>query len=152
MEEKNKIDGIIEEELLKHGSSASRVRGNSMLPLLRHERDAVFLKKCDTSPRKYDIVLYRNEDGRYILHRVIGVKGDFLVIRGDNTYEREYVSKGDILAVLVSYTRKGKHKSVYSTAHKVYSVVWCLIYPIRRCLIAARRVLGRVYRFIFKKK
>ena len=143
--------GAIEEELDRHGSSASRVRGNSMRPLLRDGTDAVFLKKCD-GVKKYDVVLYKNVDGRYVLHRVIKVKGDTLVIRGDNTYQNEYVSVGDIIAVLDSYTRGGKHKSTDGFGYRTYSRVWCAIYPIRRVMLFARRALGRVYRAMFKKK
>ena len=141
----------IEEELSKYGSCASRVRGNSMRPLLLHERDAVFLKKS-AEVKKYDVVLYKNNDTRYVLHRIIKIKGDTLIIRGDNTYAKEYVRREDILAVLDSYTRRGKHKSVNDSSYKLYSRVWCLIYPLRRCGVAIRRALSRVYHSLFKKK
>ena len=48
-------------------------RGVSMLPMLRQGRDTVTLSPVTGRLRKYDLPLYRREDGRYVLHRVVGV-------------------------------------------------------------------------------
>lgn len=102
-----------------------------MKPLLKENRDAVMLMRSDREIKKYDVVLYKDSLGRYILHRVIAIKGDVLVIRGDNTYKKELVPKSEILAVMVSYNRKGKSRSIDSFGYKLYSRVWNFLYPLR---------------------
>lgn len=121
----------IESELLAHGTCLTRTRGKSMKPLLKENRDAVMLMRSDREIKKYDVVLYKDSLGRYILHRVIAIKGDVLVIRGDNTYKKERVPKSDILAYMVSYNRKGKSRSVDRFGYKLYSRVWNFLYPLR---------------------
>lgn len=121
----------IESELLAHGTCLTRTRGKSMKPLLKENRDAVMLMRSDREIKKYDVVLYKDSLGRYILHRVIAIKGDVFVIRGDNTYKKELVPKSEILAVMVSYNRKGKSRSIDSFGYKLYSRVWNFLYPLR---------------------
>lgn len=121
----------IESELISHGTCITRTRGKSMKPLFKEKRDAVVLKVPDREIRKYDVVLYKGSLGRYILHRVIAIKGGILVIRGDNTYKKELVPKENILAVMVSYNRKGKSRSIDSFGYKLYSRVWNFLYPLR---------------------
>ena len=102
-----------------------------MKPLFREGRDAVMLKAPDREIKKYDVVLYTDALGRYILHRVIAVKGDTLVIRGDNTYKKEFVKKSDILAYMIAFNRRGKRLDADSFGYKFYSRVWNFLYPAR---------------------
>ena len=76
---------IIEDSLEKHGIFASRTRGTSMWPVFRTHRDTVYIVKPEGKLRPRDIALYTSPDGRYIMHRVIRVKKDEYIIRGDNT-------------------------------------------------------------------
>ena len=46
-------------------------RGVSMLPMLRQGRDSVVLSPAPKQLRKYDLPLYRRDDGSYVLHRVV---------------------------------------------------------------------------------
>ena len=121
----------LESELAAHGTCFTRTRGTSMKPLLKENRDAVVLKIPDREIRKYDVVLYKDSFGRYILHRIVAMKGGVLIIRGDNTYKKELVPKSEILAVMVSYNRKGKSRSIDSFGYKLYSRVWNFLYPLR---------------------
>ena len=143
----------IEEELKASGYYASNTKGVSMEPLFRTHRDMVIIKAADGNYKKYDVVLYRVKD-RYILHRIIGFKGDICLIRGDNTYSVERVPKDKILGVLVEFNRKGKKHSVEELSYKLYSRIWHYIYPVRvfyRFLVRAfkwamrriKRIFGR---------
>ena len=84
-------DSTVERELSESGVYASVTKGTSMRPLFKTHRDVVLLRKCTAEPRKYDVVLYKTKDGKYILHRIVKVLPDRFVIRGDNTFVREYV-------------------------------------------------------------
>ena len=122
----------IEAEIEKHGSYASNTIGGSMRPLFKTHRDAVALKKPDAPIKKYDVVIYANVDHtKYILHRVVKIKGETLIIRGDNTFVREYVDTSRIIAVMVSFTRRGKRHTVDEGGYKFYSRFWNFIYPLR---------------------
>ena len=132
MDALNKTSRRIEEELLKNSTCATNTAGVSMRPLLS-ANDAVFLAAPDRDIKKYDVVLYPGPSDKYILHRVIGFKGATrLVIRGDNTYKKEYVPRERVIAYMVSFTRKGKHHKVTELGYKLYSRFWNFIYPLRR--------------------
>ena len=47
--------------------------GVSMLPMLRPNRDSVTLSPLPRQLKKYDLPLYRRNNGRYVLHRVVKV-------------------------------------------------------------------------------
>ena len=68
---------VIENELQKNGVFASNTLGCSMQPLFKTHRDMVIIKRAEGALKKYDVVLYRDMKGRYVLHRIIGVKEDY---------------------------------------------------------------------------
>ena len=58
------------ESLLLEGAELPLViSGGSMLPFLASGRDSVMLKAPDRALRRGDIVIYRRENGAYVLHR-----------------------------------------------------------------------------------
>ena len=72
------------EKLLEEdGKLVYRTRGVSMEPMLRQNRDLVVIEVPSSRLKKYDVALYRRGTS-YVLHRVIGVKSDHYLIRGDN--------------------------------------------------------------------
>ena len=121
-----------------------------MRPLFRTHRDAVMIVPPTRELRKYDIVLYTYGGGKYILHRIIGFKGDECLIRGDNTFVTERVPKDKILGVAVSFNRKGKRYDMTEFSYKAYSRFWHFIYPLRYLWQRVRRVLSRIKHAIFK--
>lgn len=142
--------GLIESELERHGSYASNTLGTSMRPLFRTHRDMIIVKRPDSELKKYDVALYVARGGKYILHRVVGVRDDFYLIRGDNTFLLERVPKSAVIGVLVKFNRKGKTHTVDELPYKIYSRVWNFIYPIRFAMHMLRRLLVRIYRKLFK--
>ena len=148
--------GIVESELSRNGSFASVTKGVSMRPLFSTCRDMIVVKPLASPPKKYDVVLYRGAGGEYILHRIIKVRDDLYIIRGDNTYSKEYVPKDAVIGVLTSFNRKGKSGSPASFSFKLYSRLWNFIYPLRYLYVKGISVLRRIYRKIcfknFKKK
>ena len=144
--------GIVEAELSENGSFASVTKGVSMRPLFRTHRDMIVVKPPSAPLKKYDIVLYRGASGEYILHRIIKVRENVFVIRGDNTYTKEYVPKDKIIGVLTSYNRKGKSGSPESFSFKLYSCFWHYIYPLRYAYVKSRTFLISAIRAVFPKK
>ena len=140
----------VEEELRKHGTYAGNTVGVSMRPLFKTHRDVVVLKKTDRELKKYDVVLYIGKSGKYVLHRIIGQKDGVYVIRGDNTYIKEYVPKERVIAVMVSFNRKGKHHTTEEFGYKLYSRIWNFIYPIRFIFNKFCVLLRKIKRKLFK--
>ena len=134
----------IEDELKRHGTYATNTVGVSMRPLFRTHRDAVFLSVPEERIKKLDVVLYRDGMERYILHRVIGIRGDVFVIRGDNTYRKEYIGSERIIARMVSFTRKGKHHKVDELGYRLYSRIWNFIYPLRLVMHKLRSLARKI--------
>ncbi len=80
--------------------------GISMLPFIKGGKDVIKIKKYDGGAKKYDVVFYVRPDGKYVLHRIVRVKGDELYMCGDNLWWVEHVPEEDIFAILSSV--KGK--------------------------------------------
>ncbi len=140
------------EELEKHGYCASTTRGTSMEPLFRTGRDMVIIKRVTGECKKYDVVLYRYPSGKYVLHRIIRVKPNEYIIRGDNTFKLEHIPKERILGVLERFNRKGKSHTVEERSFKIYSRVWNFLYPIRFVVSFLYRAVRKVFRLVFKRK
>lgn len=139
------------EELNTHGYCASTTRGTSMEPLFRTGRDMVVIKKVDGECKKYDVVLYRYPSGKYVLHRIIRIRENEYIIRGDNTYRLEHIPKDRILGVLERFNRKGKSHTVDEKSFKIYSRVWNLIYPVRFVFSFCFRAARKLFRILFKR-
>ena len=146
------LQSTASDELMRHGSCACRTFGVSMQPLFKTHRDVVVLEAPKAPLKKYDVVLYNTDTHKNVLHRIIGVRKDFYVIRGDNTYKKEYIKKEDILGVLVFFNRNGKKHSVTDFSYKLYSRLWNFIYPIRYFIRVVRSLVYRLYRKLFPKK
>ena len=142
--------GVIETELERHGVYASVTRGTSMRPLFKTHRDMVIIKPVTRELKKYDVVVYTGSArNKYTMHRIIAVRDDVCVIRGDNTYVKEYVPKQYIVGMLSEFNRRGKRHSTEEKSYKIYSRVWHYLYPARFVYIKCRRVAGRIYHKIF---
>lgn len=135
-----------EELLQRDGVLIYKTRGVSMRPMLKQDRDLVIIRPVEGRLKKYDIPLYRRKNGNYVLHRIIGVRENDYIIRGDNTFVKEYVPDSTIVGVLTDFKRKGREHSVNETGFRIYSRVWNFIYPVRLVLHKARRLGGKVKR------
>lgn len=123
-----------EEYLEKNGILVYRNTGTSMLPLIKQGRDLFIVKKKSPDRcKKYDVVLFKRWDNKYVLHRVIKVNEHDYIIRGDNCVSKECgIKDEDIIGVMSSFIRKGKEYSVDNKLYKIYSVMWCRLYFLRR--------------------
>lgn len=102
------IDGNMEQTLLENGEVMSSTSGLSMYPMLRHRRDMVVVEKVTRPLKKYDVPLYRLSSGKLVLHRILEVRPDVYVIRGDNLMDKEYIRPDQIIGVLKAFYRGGK--------------------------------------------
>lgn len=122
-----------------------RVTGNSMFPLFRDRKDVVELAQFDKL-RKYDIVLHKRNNGKYIMHRIIKKKGDVLTIAGDFEVEKEYpVRENQVLARVKGFYRNEKYYSCKGLFFRLYSIFWVAVFPHRLRILAVLLAVRRKF-------
>ncbi len=107
------MQSVAYEELLERdGKVITHVVGYSMLPLLHNRESIVIVEAVEkVPPKKGDVVLYKT-GGTYILHRVMQIKPNEYLIRGDNTWMMEHVPKTALLATMTGFYRKAEGKLI----------------------------------------
>ena len=105
--------------------------GVRMLPMLREGRDSVVLSPAPARLQKYDLPLYRRDDGAYVLHRVAEV-GETYTCIGDNQFVYEPgVRQEQVIAVVTGFRRKGRDHTVNKTGYRLYCRIWHYSRPLR---------------------
>lgn len=115
-----------------------------MLPFLSGGRDSVYLEKPCRSLRKGDVVLFRRENGDFVLHRIKRIKDGDCYLIGDRQYEVEGpVRTEQIMALAVGAKRKGKELTVKSPVWLFYSKIWINMIFLRPFVF---KVMGKLRR------
>ena len=124
-------------ELIEQGHEvALPVAGSSMTPFLGDGRDRVFLRAPERPLRRGDVVLYRRDNGPYVLHRIHRVRGDSYDIVGDAQTEIERgVRRDQIFAVATRAERKGKLILPGTPYWRFFQYVWIGMVPLRRPIL-----------------
>lgn len=115
--------------------------GRSMKPMLDGKSDKVTFSPKPDKLKKYDIAFYQRPDtGQLVLHRVIGfTKDGGYIFSGDNQYWYEYgITDSDILALMTSFTHKGRERSIDSFSYALYC-------RLMLCRKRVRNFAARVY-------
>lgn len=102
-----------ETEIEKNGFIVYTNKGDSMMPLLRQDRDLMVIRKITEPLKRNDAVLFRRPNGAYVMHRIIRVYSNGTYrIGGDNRWYSEIVPGEWILGILTEIIRDGRHISV----------------------------------------
>ena len=126
------------------GFYLSTPSGTSMLPMLAGGVDQAVIVALPGKAKKGDVLLYEDKDGQNVLHRVIKVKSDGYLLRGDNRYYAEFVPFDRVIAILSSYFKGEKQIDCKkSLRYRFYSQRRMLTYPMRRACAAVLRRLRR---------
>ena len=120
---------IIREQLAAGQSVRFSPRGISMLPMLRQGKDAVLISPVTGMLKKYDLPLYRRDDGKYILHRIVAVSDTYTCCGDNQTTLETGVRHDQIIAVVTAFYRGNRSFSSDFFLYKLYA----------RCWVAARR-------------
>ena len=138
-------------ERLEEGQSVKfSPRGTSMLPMLR-QGDSVVLSPCPERLKKYDLPLYRRDNGEYVLHRVIKVGKSYTCI-GDNQFEYEHgIEHRQMIGVVTAFVNGKKERSVDEWKYRVYCRARHFSRPARRLYRALKSRIYRIIRKIFYK-
>ena len=105
--------------------------GISMLPMLQPGRDSVVLSPAPERLRKYDLPLYRRDNGTYVLHRVTEA-GDTYTCIGDNQFVPEPgVRRDQVIAIVTGFRRNGRDHAVTEPGYRLYCRFWHYSRPLR---------------------
>lgn len=108
------------------------VSGSSMSPFLIHLRDTIYFKKPDRPLRAGDMVFYRRDSGRYVMHRILRVRGDVYDIVGDaQTQVERGVRRDQIFGLVTRVRRKGRMIEPGSFWWTFFARVWTKVIPLR---------------------
>lgn len=134
-----------EQELNEKGVLVYTNVGDSMLPLIRQNRDLIIIKKHQGRLKKYDVPLYKRDSGQYVLHRVLKVRRNDYVLCGDNRCNKEYgISDKHIIGVLTAVKRNGRTINVTDRKYRIYVHLWCDFFPIRAAIIRLRTLIKKI--------
>ena len=138
---------LLEVQLANGGTAQLNVTGISMWPMLFDRRDFVTLVPAPGCYHKGDLILYRRENGSYILHRVVRmVSADEFICSGDNQWLPEEVSASQVFAIVTAFCRDGKDYPVTHPGYQRYVRTWVAMFPIRRPVLALKNLLIRICR------
>lgn len=122
---------LIRETLAQGRSVQFSPRGISMLPMIRQGIDRVTLSPLPDRLEKYDLPLYRRDNGQYVLHRIVKA-GETYTCVGDNQFVPETGLRQDqMIAVVTAFTRGDKTIPVTAFSHRLYCRFWHYSRPVR---------------------
>ena len=119
-------------------------RGVSMLPMLRQGKDAVELSPLPEKLKKYDLPVYRRENGQYVMHRVVAVKEDHYICLGDNTVEFETIYPRQMIGVVSAFKRGDKRIELDHPGYRLYCRLWRLTRPARKLIFQMKGIARRL--------
>ena len=109
-----------------------RAKGNSMRPFIHGNEDILLLTPASAF-HKGDIVLAHIDGKKYVIHRIIKLRGDKITLMGDgNLYETEECLRSNIYGKVESVIRKGKENKIMSPYTILKANIWRNLLPIRR--------------------
>lgn len=142
---------LLQVQLQEGGRANLTVTGWSMLPMLQNGKDRVTLIPPHNKLKKKDIILYRRENGQYVLHRIIAVENGIYILSGDNQAMREVVTHNQVIGLVSDFTHKGKPCSMQSLGYRLYAWLWVELFCLRKAYIFVRRRVGRFLGKLRKK-
>ena len=119
-------------------------QGTSMRPLLDGKRDSVVVSPLRLPPKKFSLVLYRDDQDVLVVHRVMEVDEDrkTCVLLGDGNIQKERgIPFGRISGVVTRICRNGREFSPRHPVYLIYVYLWRIFYRYRARLL--RRVSGK---------
>lgn len=122
------------------------VKGYSMLPFIRGDRDLVELEAADPAGVQRDDIVLFHYQGRWILHRVLHVEGNMATIQGDGVWRGREVCPVDQIHGKVSrILKKGTLPMDPYAADMLRKIhAWQRLGWLRRYILALYRRIFRI--------
>lgn len=121
------------------------ITGDSMTPFLSHGRDMVFLSKITRPPQKGDMILYRRDNGNYVLHRVYKAGSTYTMVGDAQTLLEKGIRPEQMLAIVTEVNRKGKMLKKGSFWWDFFEKIWIRMVPVRPAIRSAYSLLKKLF-------
>lgn len=125
-------------------------RGVSMLPMLRQGKDKVEISPLPDVLQKYDLPVYQYPSGKYVMHRIVGVKEGYFVCNGDNLLQMEQIPRDWMIGIVTAFIRNGKEIKVSDPSYRLYCRFWVASRPVRHLWRRGVNLLKRTVRRCLK--
>lgn len=144
----------IEDIIREKGFYITRPKGTSMFPMLNQNKNEICVIKANADEiNKYDVPLYKRENGEYVLHRVIDIDDSGFVCCGDNQWVPEYGVRGEqIIGKLDRWYKGKKEHTVRDASYLRYVKFWCKSLGLRHFILWFCHKSWRLRDMIKKKK
>ncbi|MBC7327387.1 GNAT family N-acetyltransferase [bacterium] len=142
------LEPLIEESLKRGQRVRLTAKGSSMFPFIRNG-DVVELESFNFQPKFGDILLIRRADGKYVMHRVVKVKGELFYLRGDslNSLEGPF-GKENIIGKVVRCYRGGRGFDLSRGLPHIVGILWVHLFPLNRFLRQILRSFIRPFKHL----
>lgn len=118
------LEALVSDENLNLEFSVP-VKGVSMLPFLREDRDRVIMKKYyNQNLKKGDVLLFQRFNGDFVLHRIMEINEGIIVMLGDNQLSPELISVDQVRAIAIKAVRKGREITPADWTWRFFSMYW----------------------------
>ncbi|MBQ3816787.1 MAG: S24/S26 family peptidase [Clostridia bacterium] len=143
----SEISPIIKKCITNGSEVILTVTGNSMRPFLKDKRDQVVLIKAKADSLNIgDVPLYCRRNGKFVLHRIVGIENGSYTMLGDAQVIKEPgIEPDQIVAVAKAFIRKGKRYECDGKSYKRYVRFWNNMMPERKFYFKLRGVAARIY-------
>ena len=139
--------GPIIAETVRRGSTAElTVTGHSMLPLLLDRVSRVKLSALGEA--KYgDVVLYRRDNGTYVLHRIVQCceDGTYTMCGDGQTAPERGLRREQMIAVMGSFARRNRWRECENPLYKLWWHLHVADRPLRRLWKRGVNYLKRIF-------
>lgn len=126
--------------------------GRDMLPIIRSGRDLVTVMSPETDIKINDVLLYRRENGDFVLGRVIYINDGLYVMRGDDRSINEYNIKSEqIIGKMISFDRNSKTCTVTDKGYKIYVAFLPIVFFFRKIGVIAKSRIIKFIKFLFRR-
>ena len=136
--------------LAKDGAAPSvtiPLDGNSMLPLIRKGIDPVTIIPLQRPLKRGDVVLFTTAEGMYIVHRVWKIRGNCVQTLGDRCVHPDpWIPQDQVLGLASGFSRNNIKHRLDRVPARLWGRIWMAIFPLRKCYLNGRSLIGRWYR------
>ena len=124
-----------------------QLNGYSMQPLVRRLRDYVTVQPLRRPLKVGDIVLFADDMGRYVVHRVWKLQPDWVITLGDNCKAPDRPLRYDQIWGLVTRLERGILTiNLDNGVSRLLGRAWMGMLPVRLLYHNIRAQAGRIYR------
>lgn len=148
----NESESLIRNVLERGGTFKFYPRGTSMYPMIREGRDMVLLTSIPARLKKYQAVLYKRENGAFVLHRIVGISDNSYTMRGDNQFVLEHGIKKEQMIGLVCAIENEKQKiDTQQFGYRCKIVIWVKSTWIRKWIRRGCSVCKKIKNLIWER-